>query len=124
MIGMSPDDVSFVESGPFKVYSRSQPIVLSIAFVTERPDPSPLKDRRVRQALNLAVDRAQMAGIILGGLAEPAYQGAAMGTFGYNPDLPPFPVDFDRARDLLTEAGYPNGFDLKVDILTNLSPYT
>ncbi len=122
MVGLSPDDLPLIESGPYKIYSRPQPIVLSIAFVTERTDHSPLKDKKVRQALNLAVDRDQMAGIILVGLAEPAHQGAPKGTFGYNPELPPYPVDIVRARALLAEAGYPNGLNLKIDVLTNLSP--
>ncbi len=122
MIGLSPDDLPIVESGPYRIYSRSEPIVMSIAFITERAEDSPLKDKRVRQALNLAVDREQIAEIILAGLAEPAYQGAAKGTFGFNPQLPAYQLDLPKARALLTDAGYPDGFDLKIDVLTNLSP--
>ena len=87
----------------------------ALPFVTVKE--SPVKDPRVRLALNLAVDKARMATTILDGLASPATQFSPKGVFGYDEALTePFPRDVARARRLLAEAGYPNGFDLELEL--------
>jgi peptide/nickel transport system substrate-binding protein len=71
---------------------------------------NPLRDRRVRQALSLAVNREQMAERVMEGAATPAGQISPIGYFGASPRLGPPPYDPARARALLAEAGYPEGF--------------
>jgi peptide/nickel transport system substrate-binding protein len=74
---------------------------------------SPLQDRTVREALSHAIDRESIVAFMFDGLgtllegqpAEPA-------TFGYNPNLTNPPYDPERARELLAEAGYPDGFPI------------
>lgn len=96
--------------------------VMSIAFITERDSPGPLQDRRVRQALNYAVDRDLIAKVLLRGLGRGAGQPGPRGAFGNDPTLPPYPYDPARARRLLAEAGYPNGFSLLAEIQPNAFP--
>jgi peptide/nickel transport system substrate-binding protein len=72
-----------------------------------------LIDPRVRVALNLAIDKATLAKTIYQGHARPMdAQHLAKGMLGYNPTLKPFPYDPKRARQLLKEAGYADGFEL------------
>jgi peptide/nickel transport system substrate-binding protein len=72
-----------------------------------------LADPRVRIALNLAVDKEMIAKSIYLGHARPMdAQHLSKGMLGYNPNLKPFPYDPKRARQMLKEAGYPDGFDL------------
>jgi ABC-type transport system substrate-binding protein len=73
---------------------------------------APFDDRRVRQALNHAIDKRHVAKL-LGGTAEPAHGVLAPGAFGRDDTLEPYPYDPDRARRLLAEAGYPDGFDVE-----------
>jgi peptide/nickel transport system substrate-binding protein len=120
IIAPGPDDAKLLKEEGFKITQPPTAVLMSIAFRTERPDKAPLKDKRVRQALNLAIDRVAMSQQILGGLAQPAYQGATPAVMGYNPALPPIPYDPAAAKKLLAEAGYPNGFELKFEVLTNL----
>jgi peptide/nickel transport system substrate-binding protein len=120
MVAPSPEDAKLLKEEGFKVSSPPVAVTMSIAFRTERLETVPLKDKRVRQALNMAVDRDAMSKQILDGMANPAYQGATPAVTGYNPDLPPIPYDPAKAKKLLAEAGYPNGFDLKFEVLTNL----
>ena len=72
---------------------------------TER---EPTNDVRVRQALSMAVDRDQLIRTVLQNVFTPAYSITPPGTLGYQP---PKLFDFDpeKARQLLAEAGYPNG---------------
>ena len=77
-----------------------------------RPIANPLRDERVREALSLAIDRRLIVDKILEGYATPAYQWMAEGHLGHNPALPPIIADADRARQLLAEAGYADGFRL------------
>lgn len=75
--------------------------------------PSPLHDRRVRQALNYAVDHESVIENLLFGYGVPLRgQVLREPQLGFNPDLEDYPYDPDRARELLAEAGYPDGFNI------------
>lgn len=78
---------------------------------------SPLKDVRVRQAFNYAVDRETIAKTILHGSVKPSSHGIEPGVFGHNPALAPYPYDPAKAKKLLAEAGYPNGIKLTANVL-------
>ncbi len=83
-------------------------------FVTARdgsPLPAnPLKDVRVRQALSLAINRAAIVDRIIHGGALASGQIVPEGFVGYDKTLPVPAFDADRAKKLLAEAGFPNGF--------------
>lgn len=74
---------------------------------------NPLRDIRVRQAMSLAIDREAIVKRIMNSTAEPAAQLLAPGLFGTNPSLK-YAYDTKRAKELLAEAGYPNGFELTI----------
>ncbi len=76
----------------------------------------PLQDRRLRQALNYAVDVDEIIAEIKDGAAKPLNGFLTPHHFGYDPETPPYRYDPDRARSLLAEAGYAEGLDLVFDI--------
>ncbi|MEI6877212.1 MAG: ABC transporter substrate-binding protein, partial [Spirochaetota bacterium] len=76
---------------------------------------SPLKDARVRQALNYAVDKKTIITRLIGSFGEETVALLTARDFGFNPDLKPYPFDPQKARQLLADAGYPNGFSIKID---------
>ena len=78
------------------------------------PISNPLADRRVRQAFNMALDRNVIVDEVMGGLAVPANQIVGDGFGGYNPDIPMPDHDIEKAKALLAEAGYPDGFSLTI----------
>jgi peptide/nickel transport system substrate-binding protein len=91
-------------------YSREGPHPL-ITDNNGQPLPrSPLRDLRVRQALSLAINREALAERIMDGAADATAQWLPAGAFGHNADVRPHPFDPERARALLTEAGFPDGF--------------
>jgi peptide/nickel transport system substrate-binding protein len=75
-------------------------------------DRNPFKDARVRQALSLAINRAGLAERLLSGQARPAGQYVPGDVPGASPNLKPLPFDPDRARALLKEAGWADGFQV------------
>jgi peptide/nickel transport system substrate-binding protein len=86
----------------------------AVPFVTDRQgNPlgrNPLRDLRVRQAISLAIPREAIAERLLAGQGSPANQFAAPAVPDRARDLPPLATDYGRARDLLREAGFPEGF--------------
>jgi peptide/nickel transport system substrate-binding protein len=77
---------------------------------------NPFKDIRVRKALNLAVDRDAIKRVTMRGLSIPAAIMIAPGVHGHTTELDKTgKVDVAGAKKLLTEAGYPNGFEFGLD---------
>ena len=90
-------------------------------FLDQWDTKSPWHDRRVRLAASLAIDRKGINEVEMLGL------GRATGSFvppefEFSLKIEPPAFDARRAKQLLTEAGYPNGFD--AGDLTPLPPYT
>ncbi|MDR7523427.1 MAG: ABC transporter substrate-binding protein [Armatimonadota bacterium] len=75
--------------------------------------PGPLQQRKVRQALNYAVDKEAILQSILRGYGR-ILDGQVVGpdAFGHNANLKPYPYDLPRARRLLAEAGLGGGFEV------------
>ena len=81
---------------------------------------NPFKDKRVREALNLAVDREAIKRATMRGLSLPAAILVAPGVNGHTPDIDqPLKPDTDKAKKLLADAGYPNGFEFQLNCPNN-----
>lgn len=91
--------------------------ILATAFVRIATDVAPFDDPLVRRALNHAVDVQTIAQALEGEssnrLASFYPDERAM---GFDPDLEPFSYDPDLARELLAEAGYPDGFSTSLEV--------
>jgi peptide/nickel transport system substrate-binding protein len=73
---------------------------------------NPLQDTRVREAIDLAIDRKALAEIAMEGLGKPVNQLVTPSIFGYNKALPERKYDVAAAKKLMADAGYPNGFKI------------
>jgi len=96
------------------------------AYITDnagKPLPkNPLLDVKVREALNLAINRKAIVDRILQDAATEANQWMPKDTFGYNPEIKDIPYDAKKAKALLTEAGYPDGFNLTMHVPNDRYP--
>jgi peptide/nickel transport system substrate-binding protein len=72
----------------------------------------PTEDVLVRQAMNYAVDKEAIIEALFNGAASPSTGFLTPGNLGYNTEISPYPYDPDKARDLLRQAGYPDGFEM------------
>ncbi len=79
-------------------------------FVVMNCELPPFTNRTVRQAMNHSVNKLAIVQA-LSRRAVPARGPLPMNVTGYNPDLPEYAYDPQKARALLAEAGFPNGFD-------------
>ena len=75
---------------------------------------NPLRDKRVRQALSMAINRPAIVERLMDGAAVPAEQVLPKSFFGTSQKLQPTAFDLAGARRLLAEAGHPNGFKMKM----------
>ena len=75
----------------------------------------PLKDKRVRQALNYAIDKQAIIEAIFAGYAKQVSTILPSQTFGFDPECPYYGYDVEKAKTLLKEAGYENGFEITFD---------
>jgi peptide/nickel transport system substrate-binding protein len=81
---------------------------------------NPFKDKRVRQAMAHAIDLKPILHDLMGELFIPAGMIAAPGVNGYDPELDqPSSYDPEKAKALLGEAGYPDGFSVIVDCVSD-----
>ena len=81
---------------------------------------NPFKDKRVREALSIAIDREAIKRNTMRGLSIPAGIMVAPGVNGNTPDIDvPAKVDPERAKKLLADAGYPNGFEFQLNCPNN-----
>lgn len=74
---------------------------------------SPLKDKKVRQAMNYAIDKTVIIDNLFAGRAFPLNgQVLRKEQIGFDPTLADYPFDPEKAKALLREAGYPDGFEI------------
>lgn len=90
-----------------------------VRFNTTKP---PFDDLRVRRALGMAIDREAIAGPVMRGSRTPAHAFIPPNTAGYT-STASMPTDFEAARLLLAEAGYPGGKGFpKIEVKMNADP--
>lgn len=74
-------------------------------------DTKPFNDPRVRRAIALTVDRSAMVDFVTEGFGTPGNDTPINASYHFFADLPLREANIDEAKKLLTEAGYPNGFE-------------
>jgi peptide/nickel transport system substrate-binding protein len=112
------DSVYILNIAPSVKDEEPQPIKVNGVEV----DGNPLQDLRVRKALDLAINRDVLVNVVLEGLGTPANQLMPAGFFGYSTELPAPAYDIEQAKALLTEAGYPDGFEIDFTCTNNRVP--
>ena len=102
-----------------KLYSQAG---LTILYVAMNNGLDPFKDKRVRQAMNYAVDKEAINKGLYGG-ATTATQGMPPVLWGYAKDVKAYPYDVAKAKALLKEAGFANGFTADMMVYANPRGY-
>ena len=115
-------DANLVGSAQYEVYQRDPEISKNMIEVAEmytrhigfNQQYAPLADRRVRQAINHALNSELIINKLLKNKAYRATSFLPISSPAFDPDLPPYAYDVEKAKALMAEAGYKDGFDLEV----------
>ncbi len=118
---VGPEQVPFLkQSDRLKVISTN---ILRVYFLVMdaqgRSGATFFKDKKVRQAVNYAINREKIVRDAFNGFAHSSGSVVSPLHFGYENQVPRYPYDPSRARQLLTEAGYPNGFEVDYYAINN-----
>lgn len=111
IVELSPEYIPLVEADPNLQVLRTPGLHIWWAELNMHEEP--LKDKRVRQALNYAINKEAIVNEILQGAATITAGPIIPQSWGNDPNAVPYPYDPEKARALLTEAGYPEGFSMK-----------
>lgn len=85
-----------------------------INFMVLNANSYPFDNPLVRQAIAHSIDRESIITMVVDGFGTYAYSFLNRLTFGHSPDVTHFELDNARARELLAEAGYPDGLDIGI----------
>jgi peptide/nickel transport system substrate-binding protein len=107
-----PDRIKGIADGrATQILTTPSSRIVTLSMNSTQP---PLADKRVRQALHYALDIQSIIRNLYAGQGKPFSGGVADTDFGYNASLKPYPFDPAKAKQLLAEAGRPNGIDVSL----------
>lgn len=121
MDGVSPSDLDGLKGNKdLQVFYRPP---MNVAYLGFNVTKAPFNNKKVRQALNMAVDKEALNKAFYDGKAEVAKNPMPSNFLGYNNDIKDYPFDLKRAKKLLAEAGYPKGFSTELWTMSNPRDY-
>ncbi|MEN8698719.1 ABC transporter substrate-binding protein [Bacillus infantis] len=119
--GVSFSDVGQIEgNAELQLFDRPS---MNVGYLGLTNTRGPLKDKKVRQALNYAVDKQALIDAFYSGYAEPAKNPMPPGIAGYNDEVQDYEFNPEKAKELLKEAGYENGFEMELWAMPVARPY-
>jgi peptide/nickel transport system substrate-binding protein len=112
-----PDQIAVVKDSPNARISATKILRVNSLLLDNagRASNTPLTNQKVREAIAYAINVDEMLKTILGGYAERTATGVNPLHFGFDGSIKPYPYDPERAKKLLAEAGYPNGFEITLN---------
>ena len=112
-----PDQIAVVKDSPNARISATKILRVNSLLLDSagRASKTPLMNQKVREAIAYAINVDEMLSKILSGYAERTATGVNPLHFGFDGSIKPYPFDPERAKKLLAEAGYPNGFEITLN---------
>ncbi|MFO0904936.1 MAG: ABC transporter substrate-binding protein [Pirellulales bacterium] len=93
---------------------------LNVGYLTMQMEKPPLDNRKVRQAIGMAIDKARLAQVVYSGHATPAVNMVPPAMWGHHDKLADRPFDAAAAKALLEEAARESGFTLPLKLRLNV----
>lgn len=119
--GVNPDDVALAKADKnLQIFLRPS---FNIGYLAMNMEKKPFDNVKVRQAVAMAINKAGIVKAFYAGLAEPAKNPMPPSLWGYNNKVKDWPYDPAKAKKLLAEAGFPNGFSTTLWAMPVARPY-
>ncbi len=110
IVNVPPDDLVRLE-GSDKV-QKIEDAGMHVWWTAFNTQKEPFNNVKVRQAFNYAVNKEAIVDSLLQGTGELANSPVPPNVWGHNPNVKNYPYDPEKAKELLVEAGYPDGFEV------------
>ncbi|MFD1173743.1 ABC transporter substrate-binding protein [Oceanobacillus picturae] len=121
MTGLNPQDIQTIDADEsLQIIERPSMNISYMAMNTDKEGP--LAEKAVRQAINLAIDKEKLVSLYEG-IGKPAKNPLPPSLWGYNDEIEDYGYDVEKAKELLAEAGYADGFDITLNTFSNPRPY-
>jgi dipeptide transport system substrate-binding protein len=117
----NPSDLPAIRANPALRLQSADTTTISYIFF--RTDRKPFDDKRVRQALAMAIDMPDLVADVFQGGGQAAAALIPPALWGHDAALQPYPHDPAKAKQLLSEAGYPKGFNTDLWAIPVVRPY-
>lgn len=109
---LSPSDYDQIEqTDGAGVQTQSS---VSLSYIGFNMDKEPFDDVRVRQAISMAIDKEEIIEGIYDGFGIPAIGPIPPDVFGFDDSVSGLDYDIEKAKELLADAGYPDGFETTI----------
>jgi peptide/nickel transport system substrate-binding protein len=118
----TPDQVAVIRKKKPNAVILEEP-AMNVAYLAFNTTKGPFAQPKVRQALNMAVNKAAIIKGVYAGMGVPAVNPIPPSLWSYNTKIKPYGFDRQRAKQLLAEAGYPKGFTSELFYLPVSRPY-
>lgn len=114
LVGLN--DLPAAKEAGLRIVRKEDGVMIDLSFLrVKQVEDNPLNDARVREALNLAIDRKAILEQILNGEGQQIGTTLALFTWAFDyKEMDPVPFDPERAMSLLAEAGHADGFDMNL----------
>jgi len=117
----SPEDIEAMEQNP-EIELIQQP-GLNVGYIAMNNDRKPFDNVLVRRAMNHAINKQDIIDAVFGSAGEVAKNPIPPTMWSYNDDIEDYDYNPERARELLAEAGYPDGFKTDLWAMPVSRPY-
>src|SRR5690606_32415217 len=117
----NPSDIEALKANPDLVVMEQEG--LNVGYLAFNTEKKPFDDKRVRQALNLAINKDAIIEAVYQGAGTKAKNPIPPTMWSYNDEVEDYPYDVERAKQLLAEAGYADGFETDLWAMPVQRPY-
>lgn len=96
---------------------------LNVGYLALNTEKKPFDNKLVRQAMNYAIDQQEIVDGVYGEAGQVAKNPIPPGMWSYNDDIEDYGYNPQKAKELLAQAGYPNGFEMELWAMPVARPY-
>ncbi|MBA9025594.1 ABC transporter substrate-binding protein [Peribacillus huizhouensis] len=119
--GLNPDDADTIKAN--SQLSLIERPSFNTGFMVFNTQMAPFDNVKVRQAINMAINKKELIDAFYNGYAEVAKNPFPSSLWGYNDEIEDYKYDVEAAKKLLAEAGFPDGFKTELWTMSNPRPY-
>ena len=107
---LMPEQIELIEMGKYPNLKLIRKAAVGVGWLAINQQEKPFDNLLVRQAINYAIDKNAITEKIMGGQVSPAKNAIPPWMAESNEEVPGYPYNPEKAKELLQEAGYPDGF--------------